>query len=420
MIDITAAVGRAVRPVGMSAVREECRADVLNGAPVSGQPRLFPLPPAPVRAPVVPRFDPGYIPPLKYVPGCSCDSCGRYARRKFIPDITPAVKARARLGARASNRDTTGLSYPAYLAAVRQDVDYQLVLTSSRVKFRLSDWATRNSMTPPPPESRRGVVRELSQAARERLADRAWALSAEGYTPQVMITLTSPANWQSLYVTDENGESVEGGRVFKRHLHTFRKRLNRFLEKNRIYHWAALWFLEFQQRGAPHAHIMIFDCTMSPESIKYARAWVGRAWSKIVSNPNPAEAAKHCRVGTQVARMKADHFGYAVKYATKTEQKDVPEEFKAVGRFWGVWNYKAVPPVVLDFTLNCSSQDDLAILWDTALVALASIYEYSPGFTSRVYKKLESVITPSGLTRSFSFSVIGADAVNAVKLAIPE
>ncbi len=338
--------------------------------------------------------------------------------RNFVPDITPAVIARARLGARASARDTTGLSDPAYLAAVRLDVDYQLVLSSSRVKLRLSDWATRNSMTPPPPESRRGVVRELSEAARNRLADRAWALSAEGYTPQIMITLTSPANWQSVYVADENGELIQGGRVFKRHLDTFRKRLNRFFNKNRIYHWAALWFLEFQQRGAPHVHLMIFDCIMTRETIKYARAWVGRAWSKIVSNPNANEAAKHARVGTQVARMKADHFGYAVKYATKTEQKSVPDEFKAVGRFWGVWNYKAVPPVILDFKLNLDTGDGLDLLWDTALVALASVYNYSPAFTSRTYKKLSRVITPNGLTRSFSFTVFGSDAVNAVKSAL--
>jgi hypothetical protein len=338
--------------------------------------------------------------------------------RVFVPDITPAVIARAKLSARASARDTTGLSNPAYLAAVRLDVDYQVVLSSSRVKMRLSDWATRNSMTPPPPEARRGVVRELSEAARDRLRDRAWALSAEGYVPQIMITLTSPSNWRSVYVADENGELVEGGRVFKRHLATFRKRLNRFMIKNSINHWAALWFLEFQARGAPHIHLMIFDCLISRETIKYARAWVGRAWSKIVGNSDKLEAVKHARAGTQVARMKADHFGYAVKYATKTHQKDVPEEFKSVGRFWGVWNYKAVPPVVLEFKVNLETGEGLDVLWDTALVALASVYEYSAPFTRRVYKKLDNVITPDGLKRSFSFSVFGLGAVNAVKSAL--
>jgi hypothetical protein len=273
-------------------------------------------------------------------------------------------------------------------------------------------------MTPPPPESRRGVVRELSEAARDRLADRAWSLSAEGYVAQVMITLTAPTNWQSVYVADENGEMVQGGRVFKRHLDIFRKRLNRFLTKNRIYHWAALWFLEFQSRGAPHVHLIIFDCVMTRETIKYARVWIGRAWSKIVSNPSAFEAAKHARSGTQVARMKTGHFGYAVKYATKTEQKDVPEEFRAVGRFWGVWNYKAVPPVILDFKLNVETGEGLDVLWDTALAALASVYEYSESFTYRTCKKLDSMITPDGLKRSFSFSVFGLNAVNAVKSAL--
>jgi hypothetical protein len=194
--------------------------------------------------------------------------------------------------------------------------------------------------------------------------------------------------------------------------------LDRYLTKKGIYHWAALWFLEFQSRGAPHVHIIIFDCKMTREIIKSARSWVGRAWSKIVSNPNAHEADKHARVGTQVAKMKTGHFGYASKYATKTEQKEVPEEFKAVGRFWGVWNYKAVPPVVLEFKVNLESGEGLEVLWDTALVALASVYEYSESFTRRMYKKLDNIITPEGLKRSFSFSVIGVDAVNAVKSAL--
>jgi hypothetical protein len=372
--------------------------------------------------------------------------------RVFIPDITPAVIARARLAARASARDT-GLSNPAYLAVPLQrvdssllaslpgsltaalpgrrgvdnsmtpsppgQVDFQVVAGSSRVKFRLSDALNKHSMVPPPPPVKRGVVRELSEAARDRLADRAWSLLDEGYTPQAMFTLTSPANWEALYVADtETGEVLQGGRVFKRHMAAFKKRLNRFLAEAKVYHWSALWFLEFQARGAPHLHLIIFDCVMSRELIIRSRRWVGRAWSQIVGNPDKEEAKKHCRAGTQVARMKSKHFGYAVKYATKTEQKDVPEEFKAVGRFWGVWNYKAVPPVIHDFKLDCSTDNDLSKFWDAVVSALAAVHSYSPSFSHRTFVKLERIISPTGIKRRFSFTVYGSDAVKATKEAI--
>jgi hypothetical protein len=296
-----------------------------------------------------------------------------------------------------------------------------VVAGSSRVKFRLSDAANKNSSAPLPLPitAKRGVVRELSDAARDRLADCAWSLLAEGYTPQAMFTLTSPANWEDLYVLDtETNEPVQGGRVFKRHMSAFRKRLNRFLVDNGIHHWSALWFLEFQARGAPHLHLIIFDCVMSRELIVLSRLWVGRAWSQIVGNPDKEEAKKHCRAGTQVARMKTKHFGYAVKYATKTEQKKVPEEFKAVGRFWGVWNYKAVPPVILDFKFDCSTGEGIAIFWDTVTSALASVYSYSPSFSHRTFARIDRIISPTGIKRPLSFTVYGSDAVKATKEAI--
>jgi hypothetical protein len=234
-----------------------------------------------------------------------------------------------------------------------------------------------------------------------------------------MFTLTSPANWEAVYLADvETGEVLEGGRVFKRHIAAFRKRLNRFLAQARIYHWSALWWLEFQARGAPHLHLIIFDCEMPRELIIRARRWVGRAWSQIVGNPDEEEGKKHSRAGTQVARMRTKHFGYASKYASKMQQKEVPEEFKGVGRFWGVWNYKAVPPIVLDFKLDCSIDDDLTMFWEVITSALATVDSHSSSFPSRTFTKLDRIISPTGIKRRFSFTVYGSDAVRATKEAI--
>ncbi len=467
---------RDALPRGFSLPLPPCGAGG-GGTPGEGlsaveQPYLFPPPAAPVKPPYVPAFDPGPAPPHKFSRGCLCERCKRRAMRVFVPDITPAVIARARMAARASAWHTslptclcgacasrrasappTGLSNPSYLAVPFQsvdssllaalpdslaaalparrgidnsliaspsgEIDFQVIAGSSRVSFRLSDAVNKHSMVPLPPPAKRGVVRELSEPARDRLKDRAWSLLDEGYIPQAMFTLTSPANWEAVYLADvETGEVLEGGRVFKRHIAAFRKRLNRFLAQAGIYHWSALWWLEFQARGAPHLHLIIFDCEMSRELIIRSRRWVGRAWSQIVGNPDKEEGKKHSRAGTQVARMRTKHFGYASKYASKMEQKEVPEEFKGVGRFWGVWNYKAVPPVVIDFKLDCSTDGDLTMFWEVITSALATVDSHSSSFPSRTLARLDRIISPTGIKRRFSFTVYGSDAVRTTKEAI--
>lgn len=324
----------------------------------------------------------------------------------------------ARKRNRASMRHR-GLSNTAYLAASPQDVNFQVVAGSARVKFRLWDRANENSMARPARGARRGVVRELSDGARDRLANRAWSLTAEGFTPQVMLTLTAPANWEALYAVDhDTGEVLEGGRVFKRHMQAFRKRLDRLLLQYGVQHWSALWFLEFQQRGAPHLHLMLFDCLLSRDVIAGLRAWAGRAWSQVVGNPDQREARKHRRAGTRVERMKCGHFGYAVKYATKTEQKTVPDGFQSVGRFWGVWNYQAVPPVVLDFDLDCTNPEHLAFLRAATGAALGTVHGHSPAFVASTAGRLDRLVGSKGLARRFSFSVFGVDAVQGLKNSI--
>jgi hypothetical protein len=100
------------------------------------------------------------------------------------------------------------------------------------------------------------------------------------------------------------------------------------------------------------------------------------------------------------------------------EQKEVPEEFKGVGRFWGVWNYKAVPPVVIDFKLDCSTDGDLTMFWEVITSALATVDSHSSSFPSRTLARLDRIISPTGIKRRFSFTVYGSDAVRTTKEAI--
>ena len=168
------------------------------------------------------------------------------------------VMARKRLHQRDVKRDT-GLSNTAYLAATSGTQKLTVKITPARVKFTVSDPLADLESSTRPPRGGRGVVREFSDGARDRLADRAAELQVMGHEPQIMQTLTCPGEWESVYI----GKDEPAGRIFKQHQEAFRKRLDRKLEKLGIPSWSALWFLEFQQRGAPHLHIIIFGCVIS-------------------------------------------------------------------------------------------------------------------------------------------------------------
>jgi len=163
-------------------------------------------------------------------------------------------------------------------------------------------------------------------------------------------TLTYPSD----YPTD--------GREVKRHLANFIKRLRRQCYKtmrpDEYGSWSVFWFLEFQQRGAPHFH---FFCTHSPvptksgyedrpeQPIELARKWMAKAWFECVGSGDE----KHLRAGTQLDYFRTGRAGtisYASKYARKQEQKRIPEGFSEIGRFWGVSGLRTT--MSADFVLN--------------------------------------------------------------------
>lgn len=347
--------------------------------------------------------------------GCDCDNCRRVRSTGFLKLLTPRQRARGKLASRAWRRDT-GLSNPAYLAAPTGTQFLRVQVEPARVKFTFSD-PLAESLTPlDGVGGKRGDITCLSEDSRERLANRAWSLSAEGHEPEIMVTLTSPANWERVYVCDEHGEALGGGRLLKAHLQAFRKRLERFLKRHGVTSWSALWFLEFQRRGAPHLHLMLFACKLPEPTRRALRNWCGSAWSSVVGNPDRLELGKHRRAGTQVARMKCKHFGYAVKYATKTEQKEVPHYFRDVGRFWGCWNYSSPEPLVLELDFSRLNKEE--VLWVQKLLLLAIAPSLADS-RSRVFagnklnKSMDALA--DGLKHKFGFTVFGSAGGEAVR-----
>lgn len=114
------------------------------------------------------------------------------------------------------------------------------------------------------------------------------------------------------------------------------------------------WFIEFQSRQSPHFHLI--TSLTSPSRIE--RELFASIWSKVsepynlaysaVNLPSKSETAvywqytqenvekQHRRARNwEALRSKEGAARYAVKYATKSRQKVVPQNYRNVGRFWG-------------------------------------------------------------------------------------
>lgn len=175
-----------------------------------------------------------------------------------------------------------------------------------------------------------GVRSEIKMITRKSLA-RLLFVAREGNGQwRSMITLTYPAMFP------DNGTKVKAD-------------LNRFLAWYRRKHAGMyLWWLEFQRRGAPHIHMLSEVGEVSEvERHYFSKAWVraiklggvNNYWGlgKVEADMLAQETyyVHSRRVAWEDVRTEDGAVRYVTKYALKTYQKRVPEEFRDVGRFWG-------------------------------------------------------------------------------------
>jgi hypothetical protein len=158
------------------------------------------------------------------------------------------------------------------------------------------------------PEAGRETVGTFSRKSRSRLAFVANNTSVEFRS---IVTLTYPADFP------------DDGELVKRHL---RNMLMRFRRRYAAIEY--LWFIEFQKRGAPHFHILLSTDELN-------RDWLSASWYIICAGCDPDP--RHLAAGTNwsLVRSPGGLRRYAVKYASKLRQKDVPLAYQSVGRFWG-------------------------------------------------------------------------------------
>lgn len=152
--------------------------------------------------------------------------------------------------------------------------------------------------------AKRSKIINYSRSSQKRLRH---ILRNSEDTWKTMIDLTYPADFPL------------NGRLTKKHLNVFLQWLRR---KNIKY----VWVLEFQERGAPHYHIV--------SSAEYLnKNELSECWYNIVGSGD----IKHLSAGTRVSlvRSQGGLAGYLVNYYKKFEQKTPPVGFENVGRFWG-------------------------------------------------------------------------------------
>lgn len=179
----------------------------------------------------------------------------------------------------------------------------------------------------PPPDAKRGEIKELTASARARML---FVMTCTPIDFRSMITLTYPEEFPS------------DGQSSKKHLQDFIRSL---IHRYGGYYF---WFLEFQNRGAPHYHVFHTRSKVHSDDRRWlALRWAeclqvsqGRRYTSLVDRREKDMWLQILRFNThpKVWETIRDPDGarrYCAKYALKPYQKQVPPRYQSVGRFYG-------------------------------------------------------------------------------------
>lgn len=182
----------------------------------------------------------------------------------------------------------------------------------------------------------RGKIGEFSYKSRQRLMRKIAMIDSRAAGLPVFLTVTYPEEWPS------------GWEDWKRHLHRFKI----YMVRRYPGAWG-VWKMEFQKRGAPHFHLMLWGLPeikgtehvregklcwrvlpglSRPEDLTVFN-WLNETWYRIVGS----EDEKHLAAGINLEPVQSWRgvTSYVSKYLGKTGGGEfVPVEH--TGRFWGV------------------------------------------------------------------------------------
>lgn len=175
-------------------------------------------------------------------------------------------------------------------------------------------------------------------------------LSSRSRTNFVLTVMRSPDKYNSLLTLSYGQNYPRDGKTVKNDLKAFLTAMRREFGPLRYF-----WFLEFQERGAPHFHVGlnigppmdedrsimadIWARIAEPYDFLYCPWKPGRKPKKLfygISTRDAVRAVHEYHETWEEFREVDGAIRYIVSYATKPHQKTVPVGFQNVGRFWGV------------------------------------------------------------------------------------
>jgi hypothetical protein len=174
---------------------------------------------------------------------------------------------------------------------------------------------------PPPPTARRGKVTTFSKRSRKRLITLMKQLAPRGRVK--FITLTYQA--------------IPSTKDAKKNLRAFIERLRRINPGV-----SGIWRIEYQQRGAAHFHMLLFDLPYIPKEK------IQEMWGQIINESTPFTRIEQ-------VRSKRHAMSYVSKYIAKLSAPAEPENetedgsgfisvpYLHAGRWWGFINKDLLP-----------------------------------------------------------------------------
>jgi len=188
--------------------------------------------------------------------------------------------------------------------------------------------------------AKRSAVTLFSRSSRVRLLQKMATIKSKGL--------------QSVFLTLTYGQEFPHPREAKRHLDNFLKRIKRAYKNV-----SGFWRLEFQERGAPHFHLLLFGLPFVPY------VWFSETWWGVVGDVYADHSGEKIRAPfTRMEALKSHSHAsrYIAKYVAKADGADngfnvasyltedgaflhpvTGEDGGSVGRWWGVFNADALP-----------------------------------------------------------------------------
>jgi len=177
----------------------------------------------------------------------------------------------------------------------------------------------------------RSEIHEFSSQSRARLIRE---VSSYGSMVPIFVTLTYGAEYPEPLET-------------KKHLKAWWRRISSAHPD-----YFAVWKLEFQKRGAPHYHLLVYSKKGRP---RICKDFLKESWWQATKTKN---------LRTEVKRLRSHRGGvwYATKYLAKTEVYKPPvdpsetgnarQSVPGPGRFWGIMSRKNKPDNVSHYMLS--------------------------------------------------------------------